>query len=317
MRKVLFVIGCLSFLSTSFILFQGASGQTLKSEGEKGSASNAVNSEKPIDENSEIDDAYTPKWLRLDMRMVDVVAYINVKEAKYSGSSDDNTDCKTGKNGGYCFYRLLAEVKEVFKGRIETKTFEFSQSADAGYPAKNFLGEQVVFLSWYEADDKKKHLGESLENSRRRIKHDVLEKLRNILNPNAPIDDNDERETYSVKYIRKNFQEADAVVYVDVLSFKPDESCDGFCSQPFILKAKTKEVFKGEIKAEQTFEYKDDLLHRPTREEDLGEQILYLERKEENGKVFYEKVKYTEGWIEHDILEKLRKVTREQSTGKN
>jgi hypothetical protein len=307
----------LIFLTLSFISFQNASSQIKKNGDEKEGRQAVVISETPIEDNSKLDSIYMPKWLRLDMRMVDVVAYINVTEVKYSGRSDDRTNCKTGKGSGYCYYELTAEVKEVFKGKIDTETFEFSQSSDVGYPTKYFLGEQVVFLSWGEGDDKKKHLGEALENSTRRIKHNVLEKLRNILNPNSPIDENDETETYSLKYIEKNFQEADAVVYADVLSFEPDKSCDGFCAAPFILKAQIKEVFKGEIKAEQTFEYKDDLLHRPIREDDLGEQILYLEKKEENGKVFYEKVGYTEGWIQHDILEKLRKIAKEKSNGKN
>lgn len=317
MRKGLFAVGCLIFLTLSFISFQIASSQIPKNADEKEGRQAVATSETPIEDNSELDDAYTPKWLRLDMRMVDVVAYINVTKVKYSGRSDDRTNCKTGKGGGYCFYDLTAEVKEVFKGKIETKTFELSASADAGYPTKYFLGEKVVFLTWSEGDDNKKYLVEQLENSSRLIKHDVLEKMRNIINPNSPIDDNDESEPYALKYIRKNFQEADAVIYADVLSFEPDEFCDGFCDKPFVLKAKIKEVFKGALKAEQTFEYKDDLLHRAIREEDLGKQILYLRKKEEKGKVFYERVKYTEGWIQHDILEKLRKIATENSSDKN
>ncbi|MEP6902595.1 MAG: hypothetical protein ABJA66_12640, partial [Actinomycetota bacterium] len=196
---------------------------------EKESSKNVVISETPIEDNSKLDSIYMPKWLRLYMRLADVVAYVDVKEVKYSGRSDDDTDCENNTGGGYCYYLLIAEVKEVFKGKIETKPFEFYGDADGDYPKKYFLGEQVVFLMVGEEDENKQRKLGTMENSSPRIEHNVLEKLRNILNPDSPIDENDETETYSLKYISKNFQEADAVIYADVLSFKPDKSCDGIC----------------------------------------------------------------------------------------
>jgi hypothetical protein len=320
MRKILFALTISAVLFLSFIPIQNVSSQTKKSQKQKKTKeekkapdfSKIWENYGNIPSDAEIDDSemYSYKWLRLDMRMVDVVAYINIKEVKYSGRDDDSTDCENNKGGGYCFYDLIAEVKEVYKGKIETETIELSASADATYPSKYFLGEQIVFLTWTEGEDKKRYLVISLENSSRRIKHNILEKMRNIINPNAPINDDDELEPYSLKYIRKNFQEADAVVYADVLSFEPDKS-ERFGIEPFVLKAKIKEVFKGALKTGQIFEFRDDLLHRPIREEDLGEQILYLKKSVENGKVFYEKVEYTEGWIQHGILEKLQKVAKE------
>jgi len=314
MRKILFVATCLIFLTISFISLQSALSQEQKSVEEKESSKNAAVFETPAADNSEIEDSYTPKWLRNDMRVSDVVAYVNVKEVKYSGRSDATTDCENNQGGGYCSYLLTAEVKEIFKGKTETKPFVFYASAEASYPKKHFLGEQIVFLLGEEDKNKKRNLG-MLENSTRNIEHNVLEKMRNILNPNSPIDENDDREPYSIKYIKTNFEEADAVVYADVVSFKSD--ADGFNDEAAILKATIKEVFKGNQRAGQTFEYKDNLLYRPMREEDLGKQILYLKKNEENGQVYYKKIEYTEGWIQHDILEKLRKIAKENSTGKN
>jgi len=152
-----------------------------------------------------------------------------------------------------------------------------------------------------------------MENSTRFIRHNVLEKMRNIINPNALIDEADEDDPYSLKFIAQNFQEADAVVYVDVKSFREIENA--FLDK-FALKANVKEVFKGTFKAGASFEYRDDLLYRPMRAEDLGEQILYLKKNEENGKIYYERVDYTEGWIQYGILEKLRKIKREKSNKK-
>lgn len=315
MRKILFAAICLIFLTISFISLQTALSQKQKSGEEKESSKNVVVFETPAAGTSEIGDLYTPKWLRNDMRVSDVVAYVNVKEVKYSGRSDTDTDCENNQGGGYCSYLLTAEVKEVFKGKVETKPFVFYSSADASYPKKYFLGEQIVFLLGGEEGKNKKRDLETLENSSRSIEYNVLEKMRNILNPDSPIAENDEREPYSIKYIKTNFEEADAVVYADVVSFKSDAG--GFGNGSAILKATVKEVFKGNQTAGQTFEYKDDLLYRSMREEDLGEQVIYLKKEEENGKAVFKKIEYTEGWIQHDILEKLREIAKEKSSGEN
>jgi hypothetical protein len=326
MRKILFALIFSIFLVFPFFSFQNVSSQTQKSGDKKNNSDTSeasVNTDParetsdPIlkDEDLEDSDHYSYKWLRNDMRVSDVVAYVDIKEVQYSDRSGDTADCENNKGGGYCFYRLKAEVKEVYKGKIETKTLELGASADASYPKKHFLGEQIVFLLWGEEDENKQRYLSKLENSSRYIKGNVLEKMRNIADPNSPVDESDELNPYSVAYIGKNFAEADAVVYVDVKSFKSFETSD-YSTDKFALKANVKEVFKGGLKSGQTFEYLDDLLHRPMREEDLGEQILYLEKKEENGKIYYEKLDYTEGWIRHDILEKLRRIASERSDRK-
>ncbi len=245
-------------------------------------------------------------WLRSDLKVADVVVFVDVKIVKFADSTAA-ADCENNTGNGYCSYLLMVEVKEIFKGKIESRTLEFYIGAEATYPKRNFLGERIYFLVWSEEEkDKSKRLF-SIENSTRPI--DALKTMRKITNPLSPIDENNESEPYSLKAIEKEFETADAVIYANVTSFKPDKDNE-LGSFPFVLEAKIKEVFKGDLKAGQKFEYRDDLLYRPIRKEDLGEQILYLEKKEEDGKVFYKRISYTIGDIEHDILEKLRKIPK-------
>jgi hypothetical protein len=253
--------------------------------------------------------------LRGDLRIADVSAYINVKEVKFASRSDENTDCENNTRGGYCSYLLIAEIKETFKGRIESsKMLEFYTGTEAAYPKKNLLGERVVFLIWSEDEkDKTKNL-ETIENSTRGI--DVLEMMRKITNPQSPINEDNEAEPYSMKALKKEFTEADAIIYADVKSFEPDKT-EEFASYPFILDAEIKEVFKGNLKTGQNLEYKEDLLYRPIRKEDLGEQIIFLERIEENGKISYKRFRYSIGDIRHSVLEKLRKIAGESSNRNN
>ena len=90
-------------------------------------------------------------------------------------------DCKENAGGGYCLYRLKADVKEIFKGKIVKKNFEFYMVLEASTTKKDFLlGEKIVFLNWSsDFPDKRRHLG-TLENSTRSIESGVLEKMRKI-----------------------------------------------------------------------------------------------------------------------------------------
>jgi hypothetical protein len=126
-------------------------------------------------------DFYKSPSLRADFKEVDVVAYVDIKERKladYIGSGD----CETDKGTGYCLYRLKAEVKEVYKGKITEKTIEFYTSPDMDYPKKHLLGERVVFLNWREMEigEKKEKSLSAMENSTRWIENDVLKKMRKI-----------------------------------------------------------------------------------------------------------------------------------------
>ena len=131
--------------------------------------------------------------------------------------------------------------------------------------------------------------------------------MRKIVNPQTPINEDNEFEPYSLIALKKEFGEADAIIYADVKDFRADSS-EEFGSYPFILDAEIKEVFKGDLKIGQKFEYKEDLLYRQIRQDDLGEQVIFLERVEENGKVLYKRFRYSIGNIRHNILEKLRKI---------
>lgn len=251
--------------------------------------------------------------LRGDLRIADVAAYVAVKEIKFADRSDDKTDCENNTRGGYCSYLLRAEIKELFKGKIESKTLEFYIGTEATYPKKGLLGERIVFLVWNEDEkDKPKHLS-AIENSTRPA--DVLAAMRKVVNPQTPIDDANESEPYSLAALKREFESADAVIYADVTGFKKDTD-DELGSHPFVLNAEIKEVFKGDLKTGQKFEYKEDLLYRPVRTEDLGEQIVFLEKNEENGRFFYKRFRYSISDIRHNILEKLRQIAREKSNEK-
>src|SRR5688572_10332696 len=115
MRKILFAVTFSMFLS--FVIFQNISSQSAI----------VLSNSKTDDESS----YFSLKMLSSDLRVSNVVAYVNVKEVKYADRSDEDTDCENNTKGGYCAYLLIAEVKEVFKGKIESKPFEFYGSADA------------------------------------------------------------------------------------------------------------------------------------------------------------------------------------------
>lgn len=123
---------------------------------------------------------YSGKFLKSDLNQVAAVVYVNVLSRELADKLGEG-DCEEGKGAGYCLYRLKAEVKEVFKGKIETKVFEFYTVTDLDYANKDLLlGEKVVFLNQSDNyPDKKMSFG-TLENSTRSIKYNVLAKLRKV-----------------------------------------------------------------------------------------------------------------------------------------
>ena len=127
------------------------------------------------------DDGYwSYDFLESDYRQSDLVAYVHVKEIVSVGSSDDKTDCVNFTGVGYCGFRVRAEVKEVYKGRISTKTIEFTETGEAQLikSKDRFLGEKVVFLEKGVIDGKT--YWQPIENSTRTIEFSVLEKMRLI-----------------------------------------------------------------------------------------------------------------------------------------
>jgi hypothetical protein len=123
---------------------------------------------------------YAPALLAADLKQAAVVAYVNVLGFELVDQIGQG-GCAENKGVGYCLYRLKARVREVFKGKIKEKNFEFYKVTEATYAYKDrMLGRHVVFLNWSDNfPDKKMSLG-TMENSTRDIKHNVLAKLRKI-----------------------------------------------------------------------------------------------------------------------------------------
>ena len=126
------------------------------------------------------DDRDLTEWLKTDYKQVDVVLHVEVKEYELINSIGKG-ECKEIAGGGYCLYRLKAEVKEIFKGKIKRENFEFYTVLEASTAKKDFLlGEKLVFLEWSDNfPDKKRSLG-TLENSTRSIESGLLKKMRKI-----------------------------------------------------------------------------------------------------------------------------------------
>ncbi len=274
--KTLFATIFPIFLLLSFGYFQNVSSQT--------ETENYADEEK--------------KWLRNDLKSADVVTFVNVTGLNVADSIGSG-NCETNVGGGYCLYLLKAEVKESFKGESETNSLEFYTSAETAYPKKNLLGQKIIFLVRGENGKLS-----SIENSSRGI--EILETMRKIADLKSPVDETDESDPYSLKSITKDFETADAVIFADVKSYK--ENTNGIGSQEFVLQAETAEVLKGNFKIGEKIEYLDGLLYRSFNQEDLGKQIIFLEKQEEKGKVFYSRINYTADFERNGLLEKLRKI---------
>lgn len=125
-------------------------------------------------------DAQETEMLKGDYKQVAVVLYVDVKAYELVDSIGTG-NCKEISGGGYCLYRLKAEVKEIYKGKIKKENFEFYAVLEASTGNKDFLlGEKIVFLNWSSNyPDKKRHLG-TLENSTRTVRGNMLEKMRRI-----------------------------------------------------------------------------------------------------------------------------------------
>jgi len=296
MRKILFAV---VFVAAAFLPF--APSQTVSNQTE-------TSSSNPLDNNDSYNSAGA---LRADLKAADVVLYVNVLSRELADQIGAG-GCEQNTGAGYCLYRLKAEVREVFKGKVEKENFEFYTTTDADYKHKDWLlGEHVVFLTRSDNyPDKKMSLG-TIENSTR--PGNAADAMRKIVDPASTIDEADEDEPYSLKSVRTDFADAAAVVYADVVSFKPDPE-DKF-SEKFVLKAKVIEVFKGRLKAGQEIEFRSDLLYRAVNDEDLGKQVIYLESNVD-GKIKYDRITNSIGDVRHNILEKLRAVAREKSDEK-
>lgn len=289
MRKILFVFIFSTLLISFAVNFENVSSQTQNQ------------SQKEISGEEE-------RWLRNDIKVADVVAYVDVKEIKLIDSLGEDADCENNTGSGYCLYLLTADAKEMFKGDADKKRIEFYVNPDASYPKKNLTGEKVVFLVWSGDEKNEKKSLNTIENSTRLT--NVIKTIRKIKSQQMPIDETDEFNPYSLASLKKDFKSADMVLYANVESFSSGE--DGLSPQEFVLEASIKDVFKGNFKSGQKIEYRDDLLYRPFRKEDLGERILFLEKNEDEGKIYFSRINYTADDVEYNVLEKLRKITDEK-----
>lgn len=125
-------------------------------------------------------DFYSRAFLAADLKQSDVVAHVNILSYELADQIGQG-GCEENRGVGYCLYLMKAQVREIFKGRIRQKTFEFYKVTEADYAHKEkMLGRHVVFLGWSDNYPNKKRALGTLENSTRDIKHDVLQKLRKI-----------------------------------------------------------------------------------------------------------------------------------------
>jgi hypothetical protein len=149
-----------TFTSFIILIFCFASGQTILGQ-------------------SKIDVKEFEKNLKHDYKEANIVAYVNIRRRILVDSIGEG-NCEKNEGVGYCLYRLKAELKEVYKGKIRTSKIEFYESLDTDYPKKYLMGEKVVFLSWGKLKSKKKKELFTLENSTRSMEHNVLRRIRKI-----------------------------------------------------------------------------------------------------------------------------------------
>jgi hypothetical protein len=124
----------------------------------------------PLSATAQEEDWPPLSYLRSDYRSVSVVAHIVIREAEI-----------TGRVGGYENWRIVAEVREPFKGKFRKgEVIEYFHGAEAGFKKEYFTGEKIVFLL-ADYDRLKKLVRYSvLENSTLSQTDDRVKKLRLI-----------------------------------------------------------------------------------------------------------------------------------------
>lgn len=113
--------------------------------------------------------------LRSDLRMAKASAHVRIIDVGSDVASPNFKDCGQRKAVGYCSYRITAEVKEVFKGRITGDKMVYFITVDADFDRDKLFGERIVFLVRGKA-----RRFEAIENSTRPIENDVVKKMRSL-----------------------------------------------------------------------------------------------------------------------------------------
>lgn len=124
---------------------------------------------------------FQAEMLKGDFKQAAVVVYVDVKSRELADKMGGG-DCEQNKGGGMCLYLLKGEIKEVFKGKVSRKNFQFYTTTDSDYqPKDNLLGEKIVFLNWGKNYPNKKMSLGTIENSTRSNEYQVVGKMRRIV----------------------------------------------------------------------------------------------------------------------------------------
>ena len=116
-----------------------------------------------------------PQWpplsyLRSDYRQVVAVAHVRAREAEIVKTI-----------GGYEDWRIVADVVEVFKGKLRKgKSVVYYHGAEKGFRKELFLGDKIVFLERNYVEEVKRWVYAVLENSTLASTEDRIQKLRKI-----------------------------------------------------------------------------------------------------------------------------------------
>jgi hypothetical protein len=118
---------------------------------------------------------------------------------------------------------------------------------------------------------------------------------------------------FSFKSLKKAYNEADVVVYAEVLTMNASNMDPGY--RPYMFTARVKEAFKGDFRLDDTIEYVYTIEvfdNEPDYSTFLGERVLWLHRWKDKGTVRYGLIEFVPEEVKYNILEKLRKISGKQ-----
>lgn len=141
------------------------------------------------------------------------------------------------------------------------------------------------------------------------------------INQNEPTGDEDG--FYAAKILESDYRQADVVAYVNVKERKLVDSigtgkadCEndkgtGYCL--YLLKAELKEIYKGKSSTTEIEFYTSPDADYP-KEKLMGERVVFLNRgtSGDKKKKQLHTIENSTRWIEHEVLEKMRKIARKK-----
>lgn len=140
-------------------------------------------------------------------------------------------------------------------------------------------------------------------------------------NQNKPTED--ENGFYGAEILESDYRQVDVVAYVNIKERKLVDSmgaekdgCEndkgsGYCL--YLLKAELKEIYKGKTTASEIEFYTSPDASYP-KEKLMGERVVFLNRStiKDKKKKQLHTLENSTRWIEHDILEKMRKIAKKK-----